>query len=324
MAKTAAVTSATLTPLYSCPFWSQDIAVPYSECEWREGKEKHLHFTVSELSSKSWRQLTIFRLTSSASGIVQCANKVEHLFKRWSECYVKVENLDNLLTNNPNCLCRSCCSTLLLLLLHFYGSSVMMYFGLSFSFSELFLGLSPLKTSIIISPDAPTCHESAVIETLIIPHKKTTHGRKTERARERDRQGPISISAAAWLSGAPGGPRDLIWRRLWELKSYLGSFIGGERSRRRMVSTYYSCTEYLHLPIIVVITNPVQSQLTARIYWFSNYCMHLSAVFLSLRLKFVYKTYSWQKFQPSATITKIQQNTKTYSLQWSACCSQPR
>lgn len=37
---------------------------------------------------------------------------------------------------------------------------------------------------------------------------------------ERERRGPISISAAARLLGVPGGPRDLIWRRLWELKKF--------------------------------------------------------------------------------------------------------
>lgn len=65
--------------------------------------------------------------------------------------------------------CRSCCC----LSYTFYFSSVAVRFGFSSSLSvfELALYLSHMKTSIVISPSAPTCHESAVIETLIIPHK---------------------------------------------------------------------------------------------------------------------------------------------------------
>lgn len=139
--------------------------------------------------------------------------------------------------------------------------------------------LSSVETSIVISPAAPTCHQSAVIETLIIPHK-TMCGWKTER----ERQGPISISAAAWLPGVPGSPRDLIWRRLWELKSYLSRFTAEERSRRRILFMHWRPAPANHCGYYKSCAFPTCCQKNARMnYWFSlflNYCMHFFSAFL--------------------------------------------
>lgn len=159
-----------------------------------------------------------------------------------------------------------CRSSLLLLFLHFCCSSVTaLRVSHHLSLFELFLCL-PLKTSIVISPTAPTCHESAVIVTLIIPHK-TMCGWKTET----ERQGPISISAAAWLPGVPGGPRDLIWRRLWELKSYLSQFIAEERSCRRILFMYWIAAPANHCGYYRFCAVSTYYQKNARI---SHWCMH--------------------------------------------------
>lgn len=136
-------------------------------------------------------------------------------------------------TNGPNVMNSEFYPPLLSLLL-FPSTVLLLTVCFSFSSSSSVWKPSPMKTSPFIIPAAPTCHESAVIETLIIPHK-TTHAWKTER----ERDGPISIPAAARLPGVSGGPRDLIWRRLWELKSYLSQFIAEEQPSRRIPSTLF-------------------------------------------------------------------------------------
>lgn len=107
------------------------------------------------------------------------------------------------------------------LLLHFYSSSVAVSFGFSSSFSVWTLSLSVSGKN--KHRYYPCCsHSPYICCNWDLDHP--TQGWK----KERDRQGPISISALAWLSGAPGRPRELIWRRFWELGSYLSRFIGEE------------------------------------------------------------------------------------------------
>lgn len=164
-----------------------------------------------------------------------------------------------------------CRSWLFLLLPHFYISFVASV-SHHLSLFELFPCLTPVKTSIIISPTAPTCHESAVIETLIIPHKMV-HGWKTERKR----QGPISISAAAQLPGVPGGPWDLIWRRVWELKSYLSRFIAEEWPCSRTLFMHWISPPANHCGYYKSCTIPTYCQTNARIYyWFSLHAFFFS------------------------------------------------
>lgn len=54
-------------------------------------------------------------------------------------------------------------------------------------------------------------------------------------------RGSISIAAAAWLPGAPGVPRDLIWRRLWEVRKLTLVLI----YCRRTICPFYFLTSWV-------------------------------------------------------------------------------